>query len=66
MKQHAIIEKCKRLIVEHAKKGEKFTFKELSKEVGMSPFHLHRVFKARVGLTPRAYALEQRQSFTKH
>ena len=29
---------------------------ELSDEVGMSPFHFHRVFKAETGLTPKAYA----------
>lgn len=28
---------------------------ELAAEVGMSPFHLHRLFKAEMGLTPRAY-----------
>ncbi|QYY28234.1 bifunctional DNA-binding transcriptional regulator/O6-methylguanine-DNA methyltransferase Ada [Cupriavidus pinatubonensis] len=29
---------------------------ELAARAGMSPFHLHRVFKAETGLTPRAYA----------
>lgn len=29
---------------------------EMASEVGMSPFHFHRVFKAEVGLTPKAYA----------
>jgi AraC family transcriptional regulator of adaptative response/methylated-DNA-[protein]-cysteine methyltransferase len=29
---------------------------ELAEEVGMSPFHFHRVFKAETGLTPKAYA----------
>lgn len=29
---------------------------ELACEAGMSPFHFHRVFKAVVGLTPKAYA----------
>ncbi len=29
---------------------------EMASEVGMSPYHFHRVFKAEVGLTPKAYA----------
>jgi AraC family transcriptional regulator of adaptative response/methylated-DNA-[protein]-cysteine methyltransferase len=29
---------------------------ELATRVGMSPFHLHRVFKTETGLTPKAYA----------
>jgi len=28
----------------------------LAEEVGMSPFHFHRVFKAETGLTPKGYA----------
>ncbi|MDB6023847.1 MAG: O-6-methylguanine methyltransferase [Verrucomicrobiales bacterium] len=32
----------------------------LAKAVGMSPFHFHRVFTKRVGLTPKAYAKAQR------
>lgn len=33
---------------------------ELAKRSGMSPYHLHRVFKAVTGLTPRAYAAAHR------
>lgn len=29
---------------------------DLARAVGMSPFHLHRIFKAETGLTPKAYA----------
>ena len=29
---------------------------DLATEVGMSPFHLHRLFKAETGLTPKAYS----------
>lgn len=31
------------------------TLQDLAARVGMSPFHLHRVFKAHTGLTPKAY-----------
>lgn len=33
---------------------------ELAAQVGMSPYHLHRIFKGVTGLTPRAYAVAQR------
>ena len=33
---------------------------ELAAEVGMSPFHFHRLFKAETGLTPKAYSLAWR------
>ncbi len=29
---------------------------DLANEIGMSPFHFHRLFKAETGLTPKAYA----------
>ena len=32
----------------------------LAESVGMSVYHFHRVFKAHIGLTPRAYAAAQR------
>lgn len=32
----------------------------LAKRAGLSPYHLHRVFKAVTGVTPRAYAAAQR------
>ncbi|HVN98593.1 MAG TPA: bifunctional DNA-binding transcriptional regulator/O6-methylguanine-DNA methyltransferase Ada [Steroidobacteraceae bacterium] len=32
----------------------------LARQAGMSPYHFQRVFKATVGLSPRAYALAQR------
>lgn len=32
----------------------------LAKEVGLSPFHFHRVFKAETGLTPKAYGVAWR------
>jgi AraC family transcriptional regulator of adaptative response/methylated-DNA-[protein]-cysteine methyltransferase len=36
------------------------TLDALAAAAGMSPFHLHRVFKAVTGLTPRAYAAAHR------
>jgi len=33
---------------------------DLAAQVGMSPFHLHRVFKTETGLTPKAYAAASR------
>ncbi|QSQ11079.1 bifunctional DNA-binding transcriptional regulator/O6-methylguanine-DNA methyltransferase Ada [Myxococcus landrumensis] len=33
---------------------------ELAADVGMSPFHFHRVFKAETGLTPKEYAATAR------
>jgi len=36
------------------------TLDELAADVGMSPFHFHRVFKAETGLTPKAYATAAR------
>ncbi len=35
---------------------------ELAKAAGISPFHLHRIFKAATGLTPKAYADARRAS----
>ena len=34
--------------------------KQLAKAVAMSPFHLNRLFKAKTGMTPKAYATEIR------
>lgn len=33
---------------------------DLAAEVGMSPFHFHRLFKAETGLTPKAYSVAWR------
>ena len=35
---------------------DRLTLEQLAAEVGMSPFHFHRVFKQVTGLTPKAYA----------
>jgi AraC family transcriptional regulator of adaptative response/methylated-DNA-[protein]-cysteine methyltransferase len=34
---------------------------ELAREAGMSPYHLHRVFRAAVGVTPKGYAAARRR-----
>ncbi|MCR9144875.1 MAG: bifunctional DNA-binding transcriptional regulator/O6-methylguanine-DNA methyltransferase Ada [bacterium] len=36
------------------------TLEALATETGVSPYHLHRVFKSRIGLTPAAYARAHR------
>jgi AraC family transcriptional regulator of adaptative response/methylated-DNA-[protein]-cysteine methyltransferase len=36
------------------------TLAGLAQAVGMSPFHLHRLFKAHTGITPRAYGAARR------
>jgi AraC family transcriptional regulator of adaptative response/methylated-DNA-[protein]-cysteine methyltransferase len=35
---------------------------ELAAEAGMSPYHFHRLFRATVGVTPRAYAVARRRA----
>jgi AraC family transcriptional regulator of adaptative response/methylated-DNA-[protein]-cysteine methyltransferase len=36
------------------------SLRDLAARIGVSPFHLHRLFKARTGLTPRTYAAAAR------
>ena len=38
------------------------TLGDLASEVGLSPYHLHRVFKAVTGVTPKAYAVATRSA----
>ncbi|WP_397473479.1 bifunctional DNA-binding transcriptional regulator/O6-methylguanine-DNA methyltransferase Ada [Pusillimonas sp.] len=33
---------------------------DLARQVGLSPYHFHRIFKAETGLTPKAYAAAKR------
>jgi len=40
--------------------------KTLAKSVGMSPFHFHRLFRARVGITPKQFQASQRLTRFKH
>ncbi len=53
----ALVEAACRLI---EKSDEAPDLEVLAEAVGMSPFHFHRQFKARTGLTPRAYAQAHR------
>ena len=38
------------------------SFHELALQAGLSPFHFHRIFKAKTGLTPKAYATAHRHN----
>jgi AraC family transcriptional regulator of adaptative response/methylated-DNA-[protein]-cysteine methyltransferase len=54
----AVLRACR--VIETAE--EVPSLETLATSVGMSRFHLHRLFKAVVGVTPRAYAAEHRAS----
>jgi AraC family transcriptional regulator of adaptative response/methylated-DNA-[protein]-cysteine methyltransferase len=56
--QHAVLitDLCRQ--IEHAEVAP--TLEELARSVRMSTFHLHRVFKAIIGVTPKAYATAHR------
>jgi AraC family transcriptional regulator, regulatory protein of adaptative response / methylated-DNA-[protein]-cysteine methyltransferase len=53
-----LVEKICRHIDTHP--DEPVTLEALSRALGMSPFHLQRTFKARTGITPRAYSDSRR------
>jgi len=53
-----LVEKVCRYIDLHA--DQPVTLDALSRVLGISPFHLQRTFKARTGITPRAYADSRR------
>ncbi len=40
---------------------ERVSLEALAREVGVSPYHLHRIFKAATGVTPKSYALARRR-----
>lgn len=46
--------------------GEAPKLDDLAEAVGLSPYHFHRMFKAMVGVTPKAYAIAQRQRRVRH
>src|SRR5712671_5756020 len=47
------------------RRGERVTLEELSRAVGISPFHLQRSFKRALGISPKDYQREQRLEETK-
>jgi AraC family transcriptional regulator of adaptative response/methylated-DNA-[protein]-cysteine methyltransferase len=49
-----LVEKICRYLEQHL--DEAVTLDGLSRQLGLSPFHLQRTFKAATGITPRAYA----------
>ena len=53
-----LVEKVCRYIETHP--DEPVTLEALSRSLGISPFYLQRTFKARTGITPRAYADSKR------
>lgn len=42
------------------RRGERVTLDELSRAVGLSPFHLQRLFKRKIGISPKDYQRERR------
>jgi AraC family transcriptional regulator of adaptative response/methylated-DNA-[protein]-cysteine methyltransferase len=42
------------------------TLEELARQLGMSAYHFHRVFRQVTGLTPRQYAAAQREKKVRH
>lgn len=57
------VERARALIDERA--GEPVTLDALAAAVGVSPFHLHRMFTRELGLTPRQYAAARRAEHLK-
>ena len=51
-----VLELCR--LIENAEQAS--SLEELAKHAGLSIYHLHRIFKAITGLTPRAYAAAHR------
>lgn len=47
-------------LIEHAESAP--SLNQLAEQLNMSPYHLHRVFKAITGVTPKAYASAHRAS----
>ena len=57
-RQAALIARACRIIDELERAP---SLKQISRAVGMSPFHFHRLFKAQTGVTPKAYATARRR-----
>lgn len=61
--QEKAVAKACRLIEEGAKRGDvkAFRLQELAKNVGLTPRYFHKVFKDKMGLTPKEYAKAKMQ-----
>ena len=57
MAMEAILEKARSYLDSH--RGERVTLDELSRAVGLSRFHLQRLFKRKIGISPKNYQREQ-------
>jgi AraC family transcriptional regulator of adaptative response/methylated-DNA-[protein]-cysteine methyltransferase len=57
MEQNLVGKACSYL---DGRRGERVTLEELSRAVGVSPFHLQRSFKRAIGISPGDYQREQR------
>lgn len=55
--QQALVERACRLIAEAETPP---ALEELAAQIGLSPYHFHRLFKSFTGVTPKAYANAQR------
>jgi AraC-like DNA-binding protein len=56
--EHPVIKRTKAYLQEHY--AEEVHLQELASTVNMSPFHLTRVFRQTVGLSPHAYQMQLR------
>lgn len=59
-RHQALVAQCCRLLAAEGEQGRSLSLHALAKKVGVSSFHLHRLFKTHTGLTPKAYASELR------
>src|SRR5690606_35295620 len=58
----AVVEVCRQIERAVADGAAPPVLEELARGVGMSPWHLHRLFRRDTGLTPRQYAAAQRSA----
>jgi AraC-like DNA-binding protein len=56
--EHPAVKHAKEYLQAHY--SEEITLQELAQEVGLSPFHLARVFRQAVGLSPHVYQTQLR------
>lgn len=61
-KQLRIVEQMKELLLQDNGTDKGMGIKDIAQEVGVSHWHLHRVFKSRVGTTPDMWARQERKA----